>query len=96
MQTNIDEKIEEIFEAATNFVRAKVQQISKENLLYFYARYKQATEGSCDTDRPSGLFNFEAKSKWDGKEPVDYSLKKSTKILFFIKLSKFMQPDLFS
>jgi len=64
---NIDDSLEEIFEAATNYVRLKVQQISKDNLLFFYARFKHATEGSCNTARPGGLFNFEAKSKWDGK-----------------------------
>jgi acyl-CoA-binding protein len=57
--------IDDLFEAASNFVRLNVNNISKDSLLYLYARFKQATEGVCDTIRPTGLFNFEAKSKYD-------------------------------
>ena len=38
--------------------------VDYENMLYLYARYKQATEGPCNTSRP-GLFEFQAKKKWD-------------------------------
>lgn len=39
--------------------------MSKKDLLFLYARYKYATEGVCQAPKPSGLFQFEAKSKWE-------------------------------
>ena len=62
---DLDDDIDELFDSATNFVRLNVSSISKDNLLYLYARFKQATEGECNIPRPGGLFNFEAKSKYD-------------------------------
>lgn len=62
-----EDSLEETFEQATNFVRKKVNQIGKDDLLFFYAYFKFANEGACNVSRPGGLFNFEAKSKWDGK-----------------------------
>ena len=63
--------IDDLFESATNYVRLNVNNISKENLLYLYARFKQATEGVCSMSRPTGLFNFEAKSKYDAWKALD-------------------------
>jgi acyl-CoA-binding protein len=58
-------ELDRLYETATLLVRKKANQISKEALLYFYARFKYINDGPCNTERPSGLFNFEAKSKWD-------------------------------
>lgn len=38
--------------------------MKSEELLYFYARFKQANNGPCNTSRP-GLFDFQGKQKWD-------------------------------
>ncbi|ELU14269.1 hypothetical protein CAPTEDRAFT_88771, partial [Capitella teleta] len=35
-----------------------------EQLLYFYARYKQANDGPCSTPKP-GFFDFKGKQKWE-------------------------------
>jgi acyl-CoA-binding protein len=58
-------ELDKLYETATLLVRKKANQISKEALLYFYARFKYINDGPCNTERPGGLFNFEAKSKWD-------------------------------
>ena len=54
-----------IYDQAVICVRKNTNKIGKEHLLYLYARYKFINEGKCDTPRPGGMFNFEAKSKWD-------------------------------
>jgi acyl-CoA-binding protein len=58
-------ELEKLFNEATVCVRRRAGQLSKEALLYLYARFKFANDGACTSARPGGLFNYEAKSKWD-------------------------------
>ncbi|KAK1801451.1 hypothetical protein P4O66_022728 [Electrophorus voltai] len=55
--------LESEFEAAADRVRDLVQIASREQLLYLYARYKQAKVGKCNTAKP-GFFDFEGQRKW--------------------------------
>jgi acyl-CoA-binding protein len=68
--------LDETFNEASSYVRKKTSEISKENLLYLYGRYKYACEGACDSDRPGGLFNLEAKTKWDSWKALGSTLTK--------------------
>jgi acyl-CoA-binding protein len=56
--------LDDLFEDAINYVRLNAANLSKDKLLYLYARYKQAIEGICTGEKPS-IFNFSAKSKYD-------------------------------
>lgn len=51
------------FDAATKFVRGLAGTAKQEDLLYFYARYKQVTVGKCDTQKPS-FYQLAEKAKW--------------------------------
>jgi len=44
-------------------LQSLVGRLSSENLLYFYARFKQAKFGPCNIPKP-GLFDFQGKQKW--------------------------------
>ncbi|RNA31286.1 acyl- -binding domain-containing 6 [Brachionus plicatilis] len=68
--------LDELYEHGTLCVRNNASQISQENLLYLYSRFKYITEGPCNCDRPSGLFNFEAKKKWDSWKLLGSSISK--------------------
>ncbi|XP_060788605.1 acyl-CoA-binding domain-containing protein 6 [Neoarius graeffei] len=57
------EELERQFESAAERVRELLQTASREELLYLYARYKQATVGKCNTCKP-GFFDFEGQRKW--------------------------------
>lgn len=59
------------FNQATIYVRKKTSEINKDDLLYLYGRFKYANEGECNTERPGGIFNLEAKSKWDKWKSVN-------------------------
>jgi acyl-CoA-binding protein len=63
-ESNMTEE-DRLYEHATLYVRKHTSKISKDNLLYLYARFKYINEGPCSGDRPTGLFNFEAKAKFD-------------------------------
>ena len=60
----MDEEIEKVFEVATEHLGSLAGKLPSEDLLYFYARYKQAKFGPCDSEKPS-FFSFQARSKWD-------------------------------
>lgn len=51
------------FEEACRFVRGIAGKVGKDDLLYFYARFKQANEGTCTAPKPS-FYQLTEKSKW--------------------------------
>ncbi|XP_076009581.1 acyl-CoA-binding domain-containing protein 6 isoform X2 [Genypterus blacodes] len=57
------EDLEQEFESAADRLRDLVQTASRDQLLYLYARYKQAKVGKCNTQKP-GFFDFEGQRKW--------------------------------
>lgn len=60
----IDEDLRDDFERATVVMKSLVGEMNNSDLLYFYARYKQANNGPNCSDKPS-FFNFEGKQKWN-------------------------------
>uniref|UniRef100_A0A158QDV2 Acyl-CoA-binding domain-containing protein 6 n=1 Tax=Hymenolepis diminuta TaxID=6216 RepID=A0A158QDV2_HYMDI len=65
--TNLDtnkQSFEAIFSRATKFIPEIVESLSNEDLMYLYARYKQATEGPCNISQP-GLLQYKARAKWN-------------------------------
>lgn len=59
------------FEKAAEFLRVISSDLDPPDLLYFYARYKQAKLGPNDTPKP-GFFEFQGKQKWQAwKELAD-------------------------
>ncbi|ESO92875.1 hypothetical protein LOTGIDRAFT_84981, partial [Lottia gigantea] len=60
----------ESFELATEFVRVVAAKLKSEDLLYLYARFKQANEGRCKTPKPS-FFDFQGKQKWEAWKKLE-------------------------
>ena len=56
-------EIEEEFGRAAEFVRGIAGKLESSDLLFFYARFKQAKEGPNKTPKP-GFFDFQGKQKW--------------------------------
>ncbi len=53
--------------------------ISRDALLKLYGLYKQATIGCILPTRPGGIFNLEAKAKWDAWDAVRTMSKNKAK-----------------
>ncbi len=56
------------FDDAVKFVRdgpKPSSAVPNERKLKVYGLFKQSTEGDVSTDRPGGMFNWEAQAKWD-------------------------------
>jgi acyl-CoA-binding protein len=65
------------FEEAALYVRKHTSKLSRDSLLYLYARFKYINEGPCIGPRPTGLFNFEAKAKYDQWKALGQTKPKS-------------------
>lgn len=63
-QAKIQNDLEDQFSSAAKFLESVAMQLGPLELLEFYSYYKQATQGKCNTVRPS-WFNVTAKQKWD-------------------------------
>ncbi|KXN88623.1 Acyl-CoA-binding protein [Leucoagaricus sp. SymC.cos] len=68
-------------------------QPTQDDQLFFYARYKQATIGDVNIERP-GLFDFKGKVKWDawdeikGKSKEDAMKEYVEKLLELLRAAK--------
>lgn len=91
-ETFEDELTKEFEKAAGHLpqVLAKVS-VPDVTLLYLYARYKQATEGQCSTNRP-GLFEFQAKKKWDAWNSIKDKHPDEAKSEYVAKI-RALDPD---
>ena len=58
-----DEELTSLFEQAAAYLRGIAGKLDSKDLLYFYARFKQAKEGPNKTTKP-GFFDFQGKQKW--------------------------------
>jgi len=81
------EDLEKLFQAATEYVRT-MKNLSDEKKLTFYALYKQAKEGPCNTSRP-GFWDVVGRAKWDswkklGEMPKQEALELYIQQLFEI------------
>ncbi|KAL5012405.1 hypothetical protein ScPMuIL_010956 [Solemya velum] len=82
--------LDEMFEKAASKVIQMAAFMDSENMLYFYARYKQAKEGPCKVSKP-GLFDFKGKQKWEAwKKLAD--MEKETAMLEYIALLSSLEP----
>lgn len=83
------------YKQAIAHIRKNANKIAKEHLIYFYARFKFVTEGACNTSRPGGMLNFEAKTKWDAWNKLTAEFPQMTKDMakeqYCSKLSTVMQ-----
>ncbi|OQR68272.1 acyl-CoA-binding domain-containing protein 6-like [Tropilaelaps mercedesae] len=65
------------FNRAASHVVSLASKLDSADLLELYARYKQATEGPCNTDRPSGWFDVKGRQKWDAWKALGDKKKES-------------------
>uniref|UniRef100_A0A1B6KRR0 Acyl-CoA-binding domain-containing protein 6 n=1 Tax=Graphocephala atropunctata TaxID=36148 RepID=A0A1B6KRR0_9HEMI len=63
-EADLEMDLKEQFSSAAKFLESVAGQLNSSQLLEFYSFYKQATQGKCNTTRPS-WFNMTARQKWD-------------------------------
>eukprot|EP01127_Copromyxa_protea_P012570 TRINITY_DN3299_c0_g1_i2.p2 TRINITY_DN3299_c0_g1~~TRINITY_DN3299_c0_g1_i2.p2 ORF type:complete len:240 (-),score=54.50 TRINITY_DN3299_c0_g1_i2:159-878(-) len=83
---------DEEFIEASDFVRRGAFDISTEHQLKFYAYFKQATVGPCNTPRPGFFSGFADTAKWDAWKALE-SVSKSEAKLQYVALLDTLQPE---
>ncbi|KAG8270820.1 acyl-CoA-binding domain-containing protein 6 [Homalodisca vitripennis] len=63
-EADLEMDLKERFSSAAKFLELVAGQLNSSQLLELYSYYKQATQGRCNTARPS-WFNMTARQKWD-------------------------------
>lgn len=85
------EELEDAFQTAADRLGLLVQKASREQLLYLYARYKQAKNGTCNTEKP-GFFDFEGQRKWQAwKQLGDMAAEQAMQE--YVACIKSLDPD---
>ncbi|XP_061188342.1 acyl-CoA-binding domain-containing protein 6-like [Saccostrea echinata] len=72
------DELSKLFQLATNFVRSSTSNFNQDQLLYLYARFKQANEGPCNVSKP-GMFDFQGKKKWEAWKSLGNKTKEEAK-----------------
>ncbi len=79
-----DHELAEDFEKAAAYLRGIAGKLDSSDLLYLYARFKQAHEGPCNVPKP-GFFDFSGKQKWAAwKDLLDLSREKAMEVSRFV------------
>lgn len=68
------DSLENSFNLASKHFPSLVSSLPNEKLLYFYSRYKQATEGNCNISKP-GLFDQSGRRKWEAWKKLEGTSK---------------------
>lgn len=85
------EELQETFDQASNYLKNIVGDLETEQLLYLYARFKQAKEGKCQTQRP-GFFDFQGKQKWDAWSKLE-DMSGSTAMEQYVQAMNEIDPE---
>ncbi len=76
---------EETFDQAAACLPTILAKLSSSDLLYFYARFKQAKEGPNERPKP-GFFDFQGKQKWQAWKDLGKMTKKEAMTQYVEKL----------
>lgn len=58
------DKQKDLFSRAAEHIQANAGKLASDQLLYLYARYKQAHDGPCKSSRPA-FYDLKGRQKWD-------------------------------
>uniref|UniRef100_A0A1I8ACX2 Acyl-CoA-binding domain-containing protein 6 n=1 Tax=Steinernema glaseri TaxID=37863 RepID=A0A1I8ACX2_9BILA len=61
----VDRSTEELFNSACDFLQTVTDRVGQEDLLFFYAHYKQAMNGPAAPDQRPNIFEQAARRKYD-------------------------------
>lgn len=87
----LEDELRSKFAAAADFLPSLVSSLKPDQLLKFYAYYKQATIGKCNTPTPY-WYNFQNKQKWDAWKSLG-DLSEEDAMKQYIALLDELSPD---
>ena len=84
------ESLESIFQKYTNLAKMLSGTTNNDDLLYLYSRYKQATIGNCNTEKPKSLFDKKAQRKWESWSSLNQMTKNKAMEEYIIKVKELL------
>lgn len=84
-------ELEAVFTKAAAHLQTLAANLGQDKLLFFYARYKQANEGSCNTPKP-GFFDFKGKQKWEAWKSLG-NMQKDDAMREYVSAIADVDPD---
>lgn len=87
----MDDSVDKIFDAAAAHLPNLLKDAKEEDLLYLYARYKQAITGDCEIAKPS-FWELEKKRKWNAWNELK-SISKENAKKEYIERIKLLDPS---
>lgn len=81
----------DIFQDAAAHLPQIMGKLDGHELLYLYARYKQATVGPCNSSKP-GIFDFQSRKKWNAWNDLADMSKSQAKTEYIVKIRE-CDPD---
>lgn len=84
--------LEADFAAAAKHLERNVSQLDQSTLLEFYALYKQATVGACNTPKP-GLFALQAKAKWSAWQAIGPAMRSEEAMQRYVDRMTAVRPE---
>lgn len=82
---------EKTFDKAANHLQSLASELSAAELLKFYALYKQATVGPCNTSKPK-WYQIQAKEKWEAWNSLNEMSSEDAMNCYIEELAK-LDPD---
>ncbi|KZC07232.1 PREDICTED: acyl-CoA-binding domain-containing protein 6-like [Dufourea novaeangliae] len=79
--------LEETFDKAASYLQTLASELGSEELLRFYALYKQATVGSCNVPKPN-WYQMQARQKWEAWKNLNDMSCKTAMINYVEELTK--------
>uniref|UniRef100_A0A2K6N538 Acyl-CoA-binding protein n=2 Tax=Rhinopithecus TaxID=542827 RepID=A0A2K6N538_RHIBE len=83
----VDGSLEAEFEKAAEEVKHLKTKPADDEMLFIYGRYKQATVGDVNTERP-GMLDFTGKAKWDAWNELKGTTKEDAMKAYISKVEE--------
>ncbi|KAK0417069.1 hypothetical protein QR680_012818 [Steinernema hermaphroditum] len=82
----VDKSTEDLFNSACDFLQTATSRISQEDLLFFYAHFKQAMNGAADPDERPNIFEQTARRKFDAWRALKDMTRSDAMLAYIEKL----------
>lgn len=87
MNESLESETKTLFNKASAYVASGSFDVSVSDRLYFYSRYKQATEGPCSAPKPS-VFDLQGRKKWEAWNSIKGLSKDEAERQYIAKLNE--------
>lgn len=90
-ELSVDDHLTDTFNKSATHLQTIVSTVGSKSLLILYGYYKQATEGSCKTPRPS-WYDTKGRAKWDAWKKIE-NMSQAEAMTLYIDTVQTLDPN---